>query len=85
MRLRAACSLLALAAACPALAAPVRHHAAVHAVSTAPLLPPLDRRDIPTQLPKTVRPAQYALDIRPDAEKLAFSASPRSTWTCCSR
>lgn len=73
MRLRAACSLLALAVAWPAVAAPVRHHAVARAVSTAPVLPPLDRRDIPTQLPKTVRPAQYALDIRPDAEKLAFS------------
>jgi aminopeptidase N len=76
MRLRAACSLLALTAAIPAVAAPVHHGApARHAGSSAPLLPPLAQRDIPTQLPKTVRPAQYSLNIRPDAEKLAFSGT----------
>src|SRR6185437_1892088 len=66
MRLRTACSFLALAAlpAFAAQAAPAR---------SAPTLPPLEQRDIPTQLPKSVRPAQYALAIRPDAEKLAFS------------
>src|SRR4051812_10842298 len=70
MRLRSACSLLALAAL-PAFAAdtaPARQPAAA-----VPALPPLEQRDIPTQLPKTVRPAQYALNIRPDAAKLAFS------------
>src|SRR6476660_4082901 len=71
MRLRTACSLLAFASL-PALAvqaAPARHAAA----AAVPALPPLEQRDIPTQLPKTVRPVQYALNIRPDAEKLAFS------------
>ncbi|MDB5692649.1 MAG: family peptidase [Alphaproteobacteria bacterium] len=72
MRFRTACSLLALAAlpALTAQAAPVRHSA-----STPPGLPPLEQRDIPTQLPKTVRPVQYALNILPDAEKLAFSGT----------
>ncbi|HEY1606043.1 MAG TPA: M1 family aminopeptidase [Allosphingosinicella sp.] len=79
MRLRAACSLLALAATLPvaAGAAPARHRG-VHrapAAASEPVLPPLDRRDIPTQLPKTVRPAQYALNIRPDAAKLAFAGT----------
>ena len=76
MRLRTACSLVALVAAAPTVAAPVHHRASArHASSSAPTLPPLDRRDIPTQLPKTVRPAQYALNILPDAEKLAFSGT----------
>jgi aminopeptidase N len=69
MRLRIACSILALIPAFAA-AAPVRHHAASAA---APTLPPLAQRNIPTQLPKTVRPLQYSLSIQPDAEKLAFS------------
>src|SRR3954451_24158698 len=73
MRLRTACSLLALAAlpAFAAQAAPSRRAP----TATAPALPPLDQRDIPTQLPKTVRPVQYALNIRPDAEKLAFAGT----------
>src|SRR5581483_7184459 len=75
MRLRTACSLLAIAAAVPAVAAPVHHRAPARHTSSAPTLPPLAQRDIPTQLPKTVRPAQYALNIRPDAEKLAFSGT----------
>lgn len=72
MRLRTACSLLALASlpAFAVVAAPA-HRAAPAAM--APTLPPLEQRDIPTQLPKTVRPTQYSLNIRPDAEKLAFS------------
>ncbi|HEX5184325.1 MAG TPA: M1 family metallopeptidase [Allosphingosinicella sp.] len=77
MRPRTACSLLAFAAALPAAAgaAPTRHRAAHRAPAAAPALPPLALRDIPTQLPKTVRPAQYALNIRPDAAKLAFAAT----------
>jgi aminopeptidase N len=69
MRLRTACSLLALLPAFAAQAAPARHAAA------APSLPPLEQRDIPTQLPKSVRPVQYALNILPDADKLAFSGT----------
>jgi aminopeptidase N len=72
MRFRTACSLLALAIL-PAIAgqaAPARRAAA-----TAPTLPPLEQRDIPTQLPKSVRPVQYTLNILPDAEKLAFSGT----------
>jgi aminopeptidase N len=76
MRLRTACSLLALAAAVPAVAAPVHHRASAgQAAIRAPALPPLDQRNIPTQLPRTVRPAQYVLNIRPDPEKLAFSGT----------
>jgi aminopeptidase N len=60
MRLRTAISLAALAAAAP-LPAPA-----------APL-PPLAQRAIPTQLPRTIRPLEYRLDIVPDAANLRFT------------
>src|SRR4051812_17255443 len=66
MRLTTSASLAALALALTA-AAPA-HRAAAPAP-----LPPIAQRDIPTQLPKTVRPLQYALSLHPDAGKLAFS------------
>jgi aminopeptidase N len=68
MRLSAV-SILALAAALTVAAAPAPRRAG------APTLAPLAQRNIPTQLPRTVRPAQYALNILPDAEKLAFSGT----------
>src|SRR4051812_35629651 len=73
MRLRTACSLPSPPAfpAFAAQAAPARRAPA----ASVPALPPLEQRDIPTQLPKTVRPVQYALNIRPDAEKLAFAGT----------
>jgi aminopeptidase N len=64
MRLRTAASLAALA--CAALPA--------SSVLAAPL-PPLALRSIPTQLPRTVRPLQYRLDIIPDAAHLRFAGT----------
>jgi aminopeptidase N len=60
MRFRTAVSLAALAAtiALPAVAAPLR---------------PLAQRAIPTQLPRSVRPLEYRLDIVPDAANLRFT------------
>jgi len=63
MRLRTAVSLAALALA--ALSAPA---------AAAPL-PPLDQRQIPTQLPRTVRPLEYRLDVATDAQNLRFTGT----------
>jgi aminopeptidase N len=68
MRLKPAVSLAALALALTAAAPAPRGKSA----GPAPL-PPIAQRNIPTQLPKTVRPLQYALSLQPDADKLAFS------------
>jgi len=62
MRLRTAASLAALAVA--TLAA---------GTATAAPLPPLSQRAIPTQLPRSVRPLEYRLEIVPDAANLRFS------------
>jgi aminopeptidase N len=64
MRLHTAVSLavLALATLAPA------------AASAAPL-PALAQRAIPTQLPRTIRPLEYRLDIVPDAANLRFSGT----------
>ena len=64
MRFRSAASLAVLALAGLAPAA---------AVATS--LPPLGQRAIPTQLPTTVRPLEYRLDIRPDAANLRFAGT----------
>src|SRR3954464_11461387 len=63
MRLRTAVSLAALTMA--GLAVPA---------AAAPLLP-LAQRNIPTQLPRTVRPLEYRLDIVPDAANLRFTGT----------
>ena len=63
MRLRTAASLAVLALA--TLAAPA-------AAGAAPL-PPLAQRDVPTQLPRSVLPLEYRLDITPDAANLRFA------------
>ena len=64
MRLRTAALLAALSIAglsvLPAHAAP---------------LPPLAQRAVPTQLPRSVRPLEYRLDIVPDAANLRFSGT----------
>src|SRR3954465_15876829 len=67
MRLRTAASLAVLALA--TLAAPAR------TAATAAPLPPLAQRDIPTQLPRNVRPLEYRLDIVPDAANLRFTGT----------
>jgi aminopeptidase N len=63
MRLRTAASLAVLALA--TLAAP--------AGTIAAPLPPLAQRAVPTQLPRSVRPLEYRLDITPDAANLRFA------------
>jgi aminopeptidase N len=64
MRLRTIASLAVLAIA--GLSTPP--------ASAAPL-PPLSQRAIPTQLPRSVRPLEYRLDIVPDAANLRFSGT----------
>ncbi|HEY0411928.1 MAG TPA: M1 family aminopeptidase [Allosphingosinicella sp.] len=72
MRPRTAASLLALAAGL-ALAGCATNGTEA---ATAPAAPaPLGARDIPTQLPRGVRPLQYALSITPDAANLRFGGS----------
>ncbi|MEA2998480.1 MAG: hypothetical protein QOK17_313 [Sphingomonadales bacterium] len=71
MRLKSAASLAALAFSLAACAAAPTDRPATPAAASAPLA----GRQIPTQLPTTVRPLQYALWITPDAPNLVFSAS----------
>jgi aminopeptidase N len=72
MRLKTAASLIALAAALAGCASTDKAADRLPAIGTdaagGPVAP------IPTQLPRTVRPLQYAIAARPDAEKLRFSA-----------
>ena len=68
MRCRHALSILAFAAAVPALAA-------APSPPGLPALAPAGSRLVPTQLPATARPLHYSLSIRPDAAKLRFAGS----------
>ncbi|HEX8670014.1 MAG TPA: M1 family aminopeptidase [Allosphingosinicella sp.] len=73
MRIRTATSLLALSAGlclagCTTVQAP-------QAAQPAPAAPAAAQRQIPTQLPRTARPLQYAISVKPDAQNLAFTGA----------
>jgi len=74
MRILSAISLLALSAGLAACAST----AAREDVQTSPATPMSPaaqvRRDVPTQLPRSVRPLQYSISVTPDAANLRFTA-----------
>ncbi|MBV8687827.1 MAG: ERAP1-like C-terminal domain-containing protein [Alphaproteobacteria bacterium] len=72
MRLRTAASLLSLAAGL-SLSGCAATRTGTAAAPPPPA--PLAAREIPSQLPRTVRPLQYALSVTPDAANLRFAGS----------
>jgi aminopeptidase N len=70
MRLRTASSLLALAAGLA-----LSGCAATQAGAPAAPMAQAGQRQVPSQLPSSVRPLQYALSITPDAANLRFAGS----------
>jgi len=65
--LASACAVIALAVSLPALAAPTISAAAA-AADAAPL-----PETVPSDLPRTIRPTHYSIEITPDAKALTFA------------